>query len=97
MRTTARPFVPVQPGEAPGDPELGGWRPLPARSFALAGACLDGLAADPPSAWECPSSRSPSLQEAVRLVAQRVNDFTLRSALSVVAARLRRWEESMAA
>ena len=22
-------FVPLYPGEAPGDPELGGWRPLP--------------------------------------------------------------------
>ena len=97
MRTTARPFVPLEPGEAPGEPELGGWRPLPARAFTLAGAWLDGPAARPAPAWECASSRSPSLQEAVRLVAQRVNDFTLRSALSVVAARLRRWEECMAA
>ena len=22
-------FIPLCPGEAPGDPELGGWRPLP--------------------------------------------------------------------
>ena len=22
-------FIPLQPGEAPGDPELGGWRSLP--------------------------------------------------------------------
>ena len=22
-------FIPLYPGEAPGDPELGGWRPLP--------------------------------------------------------------------
>ena len=26
-------FVPLCPGEAPGDPELGGWRPLPKRFY----------------------------------------------------------------
>ncbi len=26
-------FVPLFPGEAPGDPELGGWRPLPKRFY----------------------------------------------------------------
>jgi hypothetical protein len=26
-------FVPLAPGEAPGDPELGGWRPLPKSLF----------------------------------------------------------------
>ncbi len=26
-------WVPLQPGEAPGDPELGGWRPLPKQFF----------------------------------------------------------------
>ena len=26
-------WVPLQPGEAPGDPELGGWRPLPKHLF----------------------------------------------------------------
>jgi hypothetical protein len=26
-------FVPLYPGESPGDPELGGWRPLPKQFF----------------------------------------------------------------
>ena len=26
-------FIPLYPGEAPGDPELGGWRPLPKRFY----------------------------------------------------------------
>lgn len=26
-------FIPLAPGEAPGDPELGGWRPLPKNFF----------------------------------------------------------------
>jgi len=26
-------FIPLHPGEAPGDPELGGWRPLPKRFY----------------------------------------------------------------
>jgi len=26
-------FIPLAPGEAPGDPELGGWRPLPKSLF----------------------------------------------------------------
>lgn len=32
-------FVPLAPGEAPGDPELGGWRPLPKQLFRKLG-CL---------------------------------------------------------
>jgi hypothetical protein len=27
-------FVPLYPGESPGDPELGGWRPLPKHFYA---------------------------------------------------------------
>jgi hypothetical protein len=27
-------FIPLCPGEAPGDPELGGWRPLPKQFYA---------------------------------------------------------------
>jgi hypothetical protein len=26
-------FIPLYPGESPGDPELGGWRPLPKRFY----------------------------------------------------------------
>ncbi len=26
-------FIPLYPGEAPGDPELGGWRPWPKRLY----------------------------------------------------------------
>jgi hypothetical protein len=26
-------FVPLQPGESPGDPGLGGWRPLPKQFY----------------------------------------------------------------
>ena len=29
MDSVSLTFVPLYPGEAPGDPELGGWRPLP--------------------------------------------------------------------
>ena len=28
-----RNFIPLSPGEAPGDPELGGWRPLPSSYY----------------------------------------------------------------
>jgi len=28
-----RNFIPLAPGEAPGDPELGGWRPLPSSYY----------------------------------------------------------------
>jgi hypothetical protein len=27
-------FIPLYPGEIPGDPELGGWRPWPKRFYA---------------------------------------------------------------
>jgi hypothetical protein len=26
-------WLPLQPGESPGDPDLGGWRPLPKRFY----------------------------------------------------------------
>lgn len=26
-------FIPLAPGEAPGDPELGGWRPIPSSYY----------------------------------------------------------------
>ena len=29
MDSVSLTFAPLYPGEAPGDPELGGWRPLP--------------------------------------------------------------------
>ena len=32
-------FIPLAPGETPGDPELGGWRPLPKSLFPKL-ACL---------------------------------------------------------
>ncbi len=33
MDSVSLTFVPLYPGEAPGDPELGGWRPLPRRFY----------------------------------------------------------------
>ena len=33
MRLSNITFAPLYPGEAPGDPELGGWRPLPKQFY----------------------------------------------------------------
>ena len=33
MDSVSLTFVSLYPGEAPGDPELGGWRPLPRRFY----------------------------------------------------------------
>ena len=33
MDSVSLTFVPLYPGEASGDPELGGWRPLPKRFY----------------------------------------------------------------
>lgn len=33
MNLTGITFIPLHSGETPGDPELGGWRPLPKRLY----------------------------------------------------------------
>jgi len=82
VHKTPGPFLALQPGELPGDPELGGWRPLPrstGRDFQRQTASL--------SEWRV-STGPISLTEAIRLVAHRVRIFNLREALGMVAARL---------
>ena len=91
MRSTWRAFVALQPGERPGDPDLGGWRPLPL------GRCVEadsGRQVAQRSAHQWAGSIA-SLNEAVRLVASRARTFNLREALNAVAARLVAREGSM--
>ncbi len=63
-------FIPLHPGEAPGDPELGGWRPLP-KQFYRHQKLL-----------------ALSLEQALKVVAFRLNEFQLRQAIGIVAQRL---------
>lgn len=74
--TTTIGFRPLLSGEAPGDPELGGWRPLP----------VEVPAAIEPQAG---SMASLSVREAVNLVARRLRNLSLRRAVGAVALRLR--------
>ena len=43
MNSVSLTFVPLHPGEAPGDPELGGWRPLPRRFYIRQGQVILSL------------------------------------------------------
>lgn len=67
-------FVPLAPGETPGDPELGGWRPLHPSYFKSSAITVEALPL--------------SLEEAVRVVAARIARFQLRQAIEIVAQRL---------
>jgi len=70
MRKTLRPFSALQPGELPGDPELGGWRPLVFRSFEPKHESRFTLMqAVQLVAWK---ARSFTLREALGIVAARV-------------------------
>ena len=106
MAITITQFFPLEQGEVPGDPELGGWRPLPSGVFmqpSVTASERDTWPVSGPnrarSYWTAEeylvdrlqrahSSHPLSLQEAVALVAFRLNNFTLRSALSALAGRL---------
>ena len=67
-------FTPLAPGEKPGDPELGGWRPLHPRFFKSSAITAEALPL--------------SFEEAVRVVAARIARFQLRQAIEIVAQRL---------
>ena len=43
MDSVSLTFVPLYPGEASGDPELGGWRPLPRRFYTRQGQVILSL------------------------------------------------------
>lgn len=96
MRTVAHRFLPLEPDERPGDPELGGWRPLRSgivvRPIPSARHDSSLASADNPAS---PASLILNLPEALWLVASRVNESALRNALSIVAARLRGKEHLM--
>lgn len=67
-------FMPLAPGENPGDPDLGGWRPLPPHFFTSSSVTVAALGL--------------SLEEAVRVVAARIARFQVRQAIEIVAQRL---------
>lgn len=67
-------FVPLAPGEKPGDPELGGWRPLHRGFFKSSAVAVEALPL--------------SLEQVVRIVAARIARFQLRQAIEIVAQRL---------
>lgn len=67
-------FIPLAPGEVPGDPELGGWRPLPKGLFGVQ------------TTLSVPSF-SISLEEAVKLVGFKVKYNRLKRAVEALASR----------
>ena len=74
-------FVPLAPGENPGDPELGGWRPLHPSFFKSSATAVEDLPL--------------SLEEAVRVVAARIARFQLRQAIEIVAQRLAKYQQAL--
>ena len=95
MRTSTHHFLPLEPDEKPGDPELGGWRPLRSRVPSPVSMALNDSA---PASYS-PDSHIPqllTLREALGLVTLKVNAFTLRSALWTLVTRLRTREDIMA-
>ena len=70
-------FVPLAEGEAPGDPELGGWRPLPKSLFLK------------PASLAVPSI-SMNLEQAVAVVGFMVQYLNLARAIEALASDLAR-------
>ena len=91
MKKSATEFVALVSGEKPGDPELGGWRSLPARLFTVSSS-----RASAPWPQQKPDSQRPALKEAVELVALSVRAFTLKQAVVAIASRLSDWKATMA-
>ena len=76
-------FVGLEPGEEPGDPELGGWRPfkiamLP--GFTVATGEIERL--------RHTRNRSISLQQALKVLAYSLNYALLSNAIATVNQRL---------
>ena len=76
-------FIPLAPGEAPGDPELGGWRPLPK-------SLLQKIA---PLALPSPTM---SLEQAVHLINFEVRYLRLLTAVQKIAIGLLQTQNSFA-
>jgi len=89
MRKLTIYFIPLAPGESPGDPELGGWRPLPLRFFTQWERTRLSLTTNPsPTSSATVEEPALSLEEAVCVVAVRLARFRLRQAIAIVAQRL---------
>jgi len=87
MRQLNVAFVPLSIGEKPGDPGLGGWRPLPPFLFTQ----QQNLVPDPADNLNIvPTMETtiPSLKQVVQLVAARLWAFQLRHAIEIVAQRI---------
>ena len=63
-------FIPLHPGEAPGDPELGGWRPLPKQFYRHQN--LLGLSLEEVVRITAFRLHEFQLRQAVAIVAQRL-------------------------
>lgn len=63
-------FIPLQPGEVPGDPELGGWRPLPKQFYRRQN--LLGLSLEEVIRLIAFRLHEFQLRQAVGIVAQRL-------------------------
>lgn len=74
-------FIPLAPGEAPGDPELGGWRPLPKNFFRKSNRLP----------FPAPII---SLKQAIQLIRFKVRYLCLRRAIETVVTDLQRRENS---
>jgi hypothetical protein len=77
-------FVPLQAGEYPGDPELGGWRPLP-RAFSFAGRTVRELNT---SALQVSTSPVISLEKAITVLARHLEQAQLWQAIKALEQKL---------
>ena len=84
MLILANGFVPLMPGEKPGDPEMGGWRPLPIGLFTK------GTKVVPVQS----EATELSLAKAVSVVVFGVGDFHLREAIRSLTQRLSRYHHN---
>jgi len=89
MRAFKATFRPLQMGEAPGDPELGGWRPLRLPPVTL----RPNVSTLQPGAADARSK--PWLMSCVARVAMTVRSLAAKRAVSAVALRLSEGRVSM--
>lgn len=76
-------FIPLAPGEAPGDPELGGWRSLPKNFFRK------------PTLLPAPSLTT-SLEQAIQIINFEVRYLRLLRAVQKVAIGLTQTQNTFA-